>query len=36
MRKRDWIVAFREKLVHGILQFWIEHGIDRECGGAVA
>jgi mannobiose 2-epimerase len=35
MTKCDWIVAFRENLVHGILQFWIEHGIDRECGGAV-
>ena len=32
MSKRDWIVEFRENLLHGILQFWIDHGIDGECG----
>jgi len=33
--KRDWMVEFRENLLHGILPFWMDHGIDRECGGAV-
>src|SRR5512140_3146878 len=35
MSRRDLIVEFRENLLHGILRFWIDHGIDRECGGAV-
>jgi mannobiose 2-epimerase len=33
MPKRDWLVEFRDNLLHGILQFWIDHGIDREHGG---
>jgi mannobiose 2-epimerase len=35
MPKRDWMVEFRDNLLHGILQFWIDHGIDHECGGAM-
>lgn len=35
MLKRDWMVEFRENLLHGILQFWMDHGIDRQCGGAM-
>jgi mannobiose 2-epimerase len=35
MLKRDWMVEFRENLLHGIMQFWMDHGIDRECGGAM-
>jgi mannobiose 2-epimerase len=35
MPKRDWMVEFRDNLLHGILQFWIDHGIDREYGGAM-
>jgi len=35
MPKRDWMVEFRENLLHGILQFWIDHGIDRQYGGAM-
>jgi len=34
MPKRDWMVEFRDNLLHGILQFWIDHGIDRQYGGA--
>jgi mannobiose 2-epimerase len=32
---RDWMVEFRDNLLHGILGFWIDHGIDRQCGGAI-
>jgi mannobiose 2-epimerase len=35
MLKRDWMVEFRDNLLHGILRFWMEHGIDREYGGAM-
>ena len=35
MPKRDWMVEFRDNLLHGILQFWIDHGIDRQYGGAM-
>lgn len=35
MLKRDWMVEFRENLLHGILRFWMDYGIDRECGGAM-
>ena len=30
---RDWPAEFRQNLQQGILQFWIDHGIDREHGG---
>ena len=35
MLKRDWLVEFRKNLLHGILQFWVDHGIDRAYGGAL-
>ncbi len=35
MPKRDWMVEFRDNLLHSILQFWIDHGIDRVHGGAM-
>jgi cellobiose epimerase len=35
MLKRDWMVEFRDNLLHGILKFWIDHGIDRQHGGAM-
>jgi len=35
MPKRDWMVEFRDNLLHGILKFWIDHGIDRQYGGAM-
>ncbi len=35
MPKRDWMVEFRENLLHGIIQFWMDHGIDRQYGGAM-
>ena len=35
MPKRDWMVEFRDNLLHGILRFWIDHGIDRQYGGAM-
>jgi mannobiose 2-epimerase len=35
MLKRDWMVEFRDNLLNGILQFWIDHGIDRQYGGAM-
>jgi cellobiose epimerase len=35
MAKRDWMVEFRENLLGGILRFWLDRGIDRQCGGAM-
>jgi len=35
MPRRDWLVEFRQNLLHGIMQFWIDHGIDRQYGGAL-
>ena len=32
---RDWAAEFRQNLQQGILQFWIDHGIDREHGGMI-
>jgi mannobiose 2-epimerase len=32
--QRDLMVEFRDNLLQGILRFWIDHGIDHECGGA--
>lgn len=33
--KRDWLVEFRDNLLHSVLQFWMEHGIDCQHGGAM-
>lgn len=30
---RDWPVVFRETLQHTVLQFWIDHAMDKESGG---
>jgi mannobiose 2-epimerase len=30
---RDWPVMFRDSLQHSILQFWIDHALDKEYGG---
>jgi hypothetical protein len=30
---RDWPVIFRDTLQHSVLQFWIDHPIDKEYGG---
>src|SRR5262249_35320945 len=30
---RDWSVVFRDSLQHSVLQFWIEHALDKEFGG---
>jgi len=30
---RDWPVVFRDTLQHSVLQFWIDHAIDKEFGG---
>jgi len=30
---RDWSVVFRDTLQHGVLQFWIDHALDKEYGG---
>jgi len=30
---RDWPVLFRDTLQHHVLQFWIDHAIDKESGG---
>lgn len=30
---RDWSVVFRDSLQHSILQFWIDHALDKESGG---
>jgi mannobiose 2-epimerase len=30
---RDWPVVFRDTLQHGVLQFWIDHALDKESGG---
>lgn len=35
MPRRDWMVEFRENLQNGILKFWIDHGMDRQYGGAM-
>ncbi len=35
MPKRDWMVEFRDDLLNGILEFWIDHGIDRDYGGGI-
>jgi mannobiose 2-epimerase len=32
---RDWMVEFRDNLLNCILQFWIDHAIDCEYGGAI-
>jgi len=30
---RDWSVVFRDTLQHSVLQFWMDHAIDKESGG---
>jgi mannobiose 2-epimerase len=30
---RDWAVAFRDTLQNSVLQFWIDHALDKEYGG---
>ncbi|MGA8152989.1 MAG: AGE family epimerase/isomerase [Terriglobales bacterium] len=30
---RDWPVVFRDTLQHGVLQFWVDHALDKEYGG---
>ena len=30
---RDWPVVFRDTLQHNVLQFWIDHALDKEDGG---
>lgn len=30
---RDWSVVFRDALQHSVLQFWIDHALDKESGG---
>ena len=30
---RDWPVVFRDALQHNVLEFWIEHAVDKESGG---
>ena len=30
---RDWPVVFRDTLRHSVLQFWIDHAVDKESGG---
>lgn len=32
---RDWPVEFRQVLQQNILQFWIDHAIDRQYGGMI-
>ena len=32
---RDWSVAFRDSLQHSVLQFWIDHALDKEYGGTL-
>jgi mannobiose 2-epimerase len=30
---RDWPVVFHDTLQHSVLQFWIDHALDKESGG---
>ena len=30
---RDWAVVFRDTLQHDVLQFWIDHAVDKQYGG---
>src|SRR5215470_1510946 len=30
---RDWPVVIRDTLQHSVLQFWIDHALDKESGG---
>ena len=30
---RDWSVVFRDTLQHSVLQFWVDHSLDKESGG---
>ena len=29
----DWAVVFRDTLQYDVLQFWIDHAVDKEYGG---
>ncbi len=35
MPKRDWTVEFRDNLLRSVLKFWVDHGLDRQYGGAI-
>jgi len=30
---QDWAAVFRDTLQHDVLQFWIDHAVDKEYGG---
>ena len=30
---QDWAVVFRDTLQHTVLQFWIDHAVDKQYGG---
>ena len=30
---RDWSVIFRDSLQHSVLQYWVDHALDKEYGG---
>lgn len=30
---QDWAVVFRDTLQHSVLQFWIDHAVDKQYGG---
>ena len=30
---RDWSVTFRDSLQHSVLQYWVDHALDKEYGG---
>ena len=30
---QDWAVVFRDTLRHDVLQFWIDHAVDKQYGG---
>ena len=32
---RDWPVVFRDTLQHSVLQFWVDHALDKEFGGVL-
>jgi mannobiose 2-epimerase len=32
---RDWSVVFRDTLQHRVLQFWMDHAMDKESGGVL-
>ena len=32
----DWAVVFRDTLQHDVLQFWIDHAVDKQYGASLA